>query len=103
MDRTHGLIFLSFRDYCAATHGAAAEQVLEGEPVYLLSEAYPDEHFGALVKRASEATGLQRGTLLGEFGVFTAERTFVRLYPALFAVSSAARAFLLPVEHHIHA
>jgi Haem-NO-binding len=100
--RTHGLIFISFRDYIAATHGAAAEQVLEGEPIYLLSEAYPDERFGALVERASEATGLQRGTVLGEFGVFTAETTFVRLYPALFAVSSSARAFLLTVEQPIH-
>ena len=99
----HGLIFVSLRDYLVAEHGATAEQhVMAGEPLYLVSEAYPDERFIALVDRASALTGLPRQTLLHDFGVFTAEKTFARLYPALFALSPTARTFLLTVETSIH-
>lgn len=99
----HGLIIISFRDYIAAIHGAAIErELMAGEPVYLLSEAYPDERFSALVTYACEVTGLKSDALLHDFGVFTAERTFPRLYPSLFAISPSARAFLLTVERPIH-
>jgi predicted hydrocarbon binding protein len=99
----HGLIFMSFRDYLAAVHGADSEQeVLAGEPVYLMSEAYSDERFSKLVERACETTGLAREALLRDFGAFTAERTFVRLYPALFDLAGSARSFLLTVEKPIH-
>lgn len=99
----HGLIFSSFRDYLVAVHGAATEQeVLAGEPVYLLSEAYPDYRFSILVERACGSTGLERDVLLRDFGAFTAERTFARLYPALFDVSASVRDFLLTVERPIH-
>lgn len=103
MGHVHGLIFISLRDYLAAVYGPAIQQkVIADEPVYLLSEAYPDERFSALIERACEVTGLPPDTLLHDFGVFTAERTFVRLYPTLFAVSPSARAFLLTVERPIH-
>lgn len=99
----HGLIFMSFRDYLASVHGAALEEaVLAGEPVYLLSEAYPDDRFTTVVERACQMTGLERDALLRDFGAFTAERTFVRLYPALFDLSASARDFLLTVEKPIH-
>jgi predicted hydrocarbon binding protein len=76
--------------------------VLAGEPVYLLSEAYPDERFAALVERACELTGLPRDELLHDFGAFTAEKTFARLYPALFDLFGSTRDFLLTVETPIH-
>ena len=99
----HGLIFVSFRDYLAAEHGAAKEEkVMENEPFYFVSEAYPDEQFTALVERAIEVLGMPREKLLHAFGVFTAEKTFARLYPALFALSPTARTFLLTVETSIH-
>lgn len=99
----HGLIFISFRDYLAAVHGdATSQEVLAGEPIYLLSDAYPDERFATLVERACDVTGLERDALLHDFGVFTAEKTFVGLYPGLFAISSSTRAFLLTVERPIH-
>lgn len=99
----HGLILVSLRDYVAAVHGAEIEQeVMAGEPAYLLSEAYPDERFTFLVDRACKSTGLQLDILLHDFGVFTGQRTFPRLYPALYAVSPSARAFLLTVERPIH-
>lgn len=99
----HGLIFVSFRDYLAAVHGSAIEEeVLAGEPLYLVSEGYPDESFITLIGRACQATGLEPDTLLHAFGVFTTEKTFARLYPALFDLSPSARAFLLTVERPIH-
>ncbi|MGH3111178.1 MAG: heme NO-binding domain-containing protein [Gaiellaceae bacterium] len=99
----HGLIFVSMRDYLVAEHGATTEQdVMAGAPRYLVSEAYPDERFIALVDRACLLTGLPRETLLHDFGVYTAEKTFARLYPALFALSPTARTFLLTVETSIH-
>ena len=99
----HGLIFISFRDYLTASHGAGIESLVRaGGPTYLISEAYPDDRFAALVDRACEATGLDRETLLCNFGIFAAEKTFARLYPALFDICSSAREFLLTVEQPIH-
>jgi predicted hydrocarbon binding protein len=99
----HGLIFASFRDYLVAEHGAATEQeVMAGEPRHLVSEAYADEAFTSIVERACVATGLARDVLLRDFGAFTAEKTFARLYPALFGRSGSARSFLLTVETRIH-
>jgi hypothetical protein len=37
-----------------------------------------------------------------DFGVFTGETTFTRLYPAFFAIAPSAREFLLTVETRIH-
>lgn len=99
----HGLIFASFRDYLLTEHGSAlANDVLAGEPQYTLSEAYPDEQFLVLLERACERTGLTSDELLYEFGVFTTETTFARLYAILFKHSASARDFLLTVEEPIH-
>jgi hypothetical protein len=99
----HGLIFASLRDYLHTEHGAGvAQEVTAGEPQYTLSEAYPDEQFLALLGRACEQTGLDRETLLFDFGVFTAATTFARLYSVLFRLSPTARDFLLTVETPIH-
>jgi Haem-NO-binding len=99
----HGVIFASFGDYLAAgLEPEAANRVLEGEPAYLLSESYPDERLVAFVGRAAEETGLEEAELLRDFGAFTAEQTFVRLYPAQFALAGGTREFLLGVENYIH-
>jgi len=99
----HGLIFVSLRDYLVAEHGAATEQeVMAGEPRYLVSEGYADARFASLVERACLLTGLLPDVLLSDFGAFTAEKTFARLYPALFERSGSARSFLLTVETRIH-
>jgi heme-NO-binding protein len=47
-------------------------------------------------------TGLEHDALLYDFGAFAVKTTFARLYPALFAVSPSARAFLLTVETPVH-
>jgi heme-NO-binding protein len=99
----HGLIFTSFRDYLTEAHGAeAAAKLFAGEPIYLLSEAYPDERLLALIGRASEASGQDADTIVHDFGVYTAQYTFTRLYPALFAIAGSSRDFLLTVEDRIH-
>ena len=99
----HGLIFASFRDYLVTEHGAEiAQDVTAGEPQYTLSEAYPDEQFLGLLVRACARTGLPLDDLLFDFGAFTAETTFARLYSVLFSASPTARDFLLTVETPIH-
>jgi len=47
----HGVIYASFRDYVVSRHGAGVTRtVFAGEPVYLLSEGYPDERLDALIR-----------------------------------------------------
>ena len=99
----HGVVFTSFRDWVTAAHGSdLATAVFEDEPVYLLSEAYPDERLGALIERTCAETGREAADVVFDFGVFTAKTTFARLYPAFFAISRSAREFLLTVETRIH-
>jgi heme-NO-binding protein len=99
----HGVIFTSFRDYLAAAHGGGTVAVVfEAEPDYLLSESYPDESLTRVVALTAARTGLEQDKIVFEFGVFAAEVTFARLYPAFFDVSKSARDFLLTVETRIH-
>jgi hypothetical protein len=99
----HGVIFTSLRDFVTAEHGAeVAKEVFDGEPVYELAEAYPDERFADLLRRTCEATGIETDELERRLGSFTAQTTFARLYPAYFAISRTARDFILTVETRIH-
>jgi Haem-NO-binding len=99
----HGLIFTSFRDYLTEEHGAElAREVFAEEPIYLLSEAYPDERLMALVARSAETTGRDVEDVVHDFGFFTGSTTFTKLYPAFFAAAPSARDFLLTVEVRIH-
>lgn len=99
----HGVIFTSLRDYVSAEYGPeVVEKVFEREPVYLLSQSYDDERLVELIRRTCEITGRDSNAVIHEFGVFTAQRTFARLYPAFFAIAPSARDFLLTVETRIH-
>jgi hypothetical protein len=99
----HGVIFSSLRDYVAAAHGPQAmERLFEGEPAYVHSESYPDERLTALVGRAADLAGVGTDEVLHDFGVFAAQMTFARLYPAFFSIAGSARDFLLTVETRIH-
>jgi hypothetical protein len=99
----HGLIFTSFRDYVASEHGPDTVSALfDGRPRHLVSEAYPDEELHRLVGAAAQHSGKTDEELVREFGVFTGERTFPRLYPAYYALAGDTRAFLLSVETLIH-
>jgi heme-NO-binding protein len=98
----HGVIFASFRDYITSLDPEQAQQIMAGEPAYLMSETYPDERLIALIERASEITGKPADELVHDFGVFAAHSTFARLYPAFFTVAGNTRSFLLTVEDRIH-
>ena len=99
----HGVIFSSFRDYVAADFGADTAQLLfDAEPIYLLSEAYPDERLVALIGKLAERSGRDVDSIVQDFGVFTARTTFARLYPAFFEIAPSCRDFLLTVEERIH-
>jgi hypothetical protein len=99
----HGVVFSSFRDYVTERHGRElADGVYADGGPYLLSEAYPDEQLLEAIGRAAEATGRDVDDVVFEFGVFTAQKTFARLYPAFFAISTSAREFLLTIETRIH-
>jgi hypothetical protein len=99
----HGLIFASFRDFLVTQYGDdVAQELMAGEPQYTLSEAYPDEQFLALFERTRERMGRAPDELLFDFGVFTADTTFARLYSLLFNLSPTARDFLMTVETPIH-
>lgn len=95
-------MFTSLRDYVGAVGGAGTVERVFREEVYLSSGAYDDEHFSAVVERACEELGTEPDDFLLDFGVFTAERTFTRLYPAFFSSTESARDFLLTVETRIH-
>jgi len=99
----HGVMFTSLREYLGAEHGAeTASRVFADEQQYVLSEAYPDDRFRALIDRAATATRLTDDELLYRFGVFAGQTVFVRLYPTFFEVAQSAREFLLVVEQRIH-
>jgi predicted hydrocarbon binding protein len=99
----HGVIFVSFGDFVASRYGAdIAADLMSSEPVYLLSESYDDGRLFQLVERAERSTGEPAESIVHEFGVFTAEKTFARLYPAFFEIAGNAREFLLTTENRIH-
>jgi hypothetical protein len=99
----HGVIFTSFRDYVTEAHGSdVVAEVFRGEPIYLLSETYPDERLLDLVRRTCELTGADGDDVLRDFGAFTATTTFTRVYPAFFSIARGAREFMLTVETRIH-
>jgi hypothetical protein len=99
----HGVVFTSFRDYVTDRHGReTAQQVFANGSTHLLSEAYPDEELLALLGRTADVSGRDLDDIVFDFGVFTAQKTFARLYPAFFAISLSAREFLLTVETRIH-
>lgn len=54
------------------------------------------------MRRAAELAGKDEDSVVHDFGVFAAEQTFVRLYPAFFSIADSAREFLLAVETRVH-
>jgi Haem-NO-binding len=99
----HGVVFTSLRDYLTSAYGSdTAQEVFGAQQMFLLSESYDDSLFADLAAKAAETTGRPPGELVHDFGVFTAQTTFTRLYPAFFAIAPSTREFLLTVETRIH-
>ena len=98
----HGIIFASLYDYGRAQLGPeASEEIFEGR-FFSMSDAHPDEEFVALLARTGSLLQLSDDELLHQFGAFTAEQTFARLYPAFFEMAGDTRKFLLTIENRIH-
>ena len=98
----HGIIFASLYDYVRARLGHDGTDEIFEHGFYSMSRAHPDEEFAALVGRTADRLGVDRDDLLRDFGTFTAEETFARLYPAFFEIAGGCRQFLLTVEDRIH-
>lgn len=98
----HGIIFASLYDYVRARLGHDTTDELFERGFYSMSRAHPDEEFTALVERTAGRLDVTTDELLRDFGVFTAEETFARLYPAFFEIAGHTRSFLLTVEDRIH-
>jgi predicted hydrocarbon binding protein len=73
------------------------------EPFFSASEVYPDEMTLALVKAASEVSGLPPDQVLIEFGKFWVPNTGAASYPTYFKLAGKnSREFLLNMDkvHH---
>lgn len=98
----HGIVFASLHDFLHARGGrTAVADVFDGR-VYPMFQAHPDSDFAELLGRAGEATGLDEEELARDFGAFTGEKTFPRLYPAFYELAPDTCTFLLGVEDRIH-
>lgn len=98
----HGIIFASFQDFLRELGGVEAVTAAFGHETYPMVEAHPDEAFLRLLHRASAQSGIDQRELSRQFGSFTGEHTFPRLYPAFYDLASTTTAFLLGVEDRIH-
>ena len=74
------------------------------EPFFAISLEYPDKSTLALVKAASEVTGLPMETVMIEYGKFIVPNTLKENYPAYFKLAgSSAKEFLLNMDRvHNH-
>lgn len=98
----HGLIFAGFRDYVAARAGLEQANEAFGDRIYSLSEDYADEEFGRLAEAARAVQDVSMDSLLDDFGRYTGEVTFPRIYPSFYTVAGDTRSFLLTIEDRIH-
>jgi hypothetical protein len=98
----HGIIFASLYDYARATVGGDATSAIFDRGFYSMSQAHPDEELSALLEKLAAKRDVDVDALLRDFGAFTAEQTFARLYPAFFEIAGDTRSFLLTVEDRIH-
>jgi hypothetical protein len=98
----HGIIFASLHDYTRARLGSEATQEIFGGRFFAMSDSHPDDEFVRLLERTAKRLDLDSDDMLRDFGAFTAETTFARLYPAFFTISGDTRSFLLSVEDRIH-
>lgn len=75
------------------------------EPFFAISSNYPDEQTIALVKAASEISGLDMETVLIEYGKFVVPNTLKEQYPTYYKLAGdSPREFLLNMDRiHEHA
>lgn len=80
----HGIVFGELKQYVNARLGPAAwSELLEaaaiGPKLYLAIQEYPDEELAAILRAASQRTGLSTADILQDFGDYTGPH-LVRMY-----------------------
>lgn len=99
--RMKGIINKGIQDMVEAKYGAEAWEKVKAlagceEQFFAISLDYPDEMTLALVKAASEVSGLPIETVLIEYGKYMVPNTLKKYYPMYFALAgSSPREFLL--------
>jgi len=105
-----GIINKGIQDLVETKFGAETWEKVKSlagceEPYFAISNDYPDEETIALVKAASEVSGLDMETVLVEYGKFMIPNTLREQYPTYFRLAgSSAKEFLLNMDRiHEHA
>lgn len=99
-----GIINKGIQELVETQFGAEAWQKIKEragceEPFFAASENYPDEMTIALVKAASEVSGLSPEEVQMEFGKFWVPNTGKKAYPTFFQIAgSTPREFLLNMD-----
>jgi Haem-NO-binding len=98
----HGLIFAGLRAYMDEVAGPDRAWEALGKRMYVIHESHPDGLFLDAVERGSRLTGMEPDDFLRQFGVFTGEAFFPRLFPMIYEPHVSARSFLPVVDAQIH-
>ena len=99
-----GIITQGIKEMVEAKYGTAAWEKVKSlagceEPFFAISLDYPDDMTLALVKAASEVSGLPAETVMIEYGKFMVLNTLKNHYPTYFALGGASpREFLLNMD-----
>jgi predicted hydrocarbon binding protein len=99
-----GIINKGIQEMVEDKYGAEAWERVKSlagceEPFFAISLDYPDEMTVALVKAASEVSGLPAETVMLEYGKFMVPNTLKNHYPTYFVLAgSSPREFLLNMD-----
>lgn len=99
-----GIINKGIQELVKTKFGAEAWEKVKSlagceEPFFAVSLDYPDKMTLALVKAASEVTGLPTETVMLEYGKFMVPNTLKKNYPTYFALGgSSPKEFLLNMD-----
>lgn len=104
-----GIINLGIQELIVEKFGAETWEKVKSlagcdESYFAISNDYPDETTVALVKAASEVSGLSMETVMIEYGKFVVPNTLKEQYPTYFRlVGNSPREFLLNMDRiHEH-
>lgn len=102
----HGVVFNKLKQYVTEGFNAeiwssiVTEAGLDGT-VFVPTKIYPDEHLGALVGAAVTLSGIDRETLLEDFGAFLAPH-LLAMYGSMIPGEWRTEELLLNTEDTIH-
>jgi hypothetical protein len=98
----HGLIFAALRGYVERARGPDVAWHVLGERVYVIHEVHSDDAFMDAIERGCALLEMEHDALLHDFGVFTGDEFFPRLFPMVYAPHVSAGGFLAVIDDQIH-